>query len=78
MITEKNITVEEHDAQFITEFDHYGFQSVAELLSRALELLRDDIKHKQELESSAALYAETYATDSEAQEWVKHSVSDWE
>ena len=55
MLTEKKIAIEEDDAHFINEFDHYGFKSSAELLSTALSLLKEELQSKSELESSALL-----------------------
>ena len=78
MITEKSIAVDEVDVQFINEFGQHGFQNTAELLSRALLLLREELKQKQQLESSAKLYAEIYDADADSKQWVESSVEDWD
>jgi hypothetical protein len=76
MKVETHLVLAEENAQFINQFERYGFGSQEELLERALQLLRLETE-RQQLISSADLYSTLYETDQETQDWVQSSMNDW-
>ena len=71
------VEIEEKPSKFVKEYAEYGFHSSDELVNEAIRLLMEEINQKQTLEHSADLYAEVYAEDKEAQEWVQAAINDW-
>lgn len=76
MITQK-IKIEEKQADFVKNYAQYGFQTSDEMIRKALNLLYEKLEYAHLLETSAALYAELYDNDAEAQEWVEAASEDW-
>ena len=75
---EQKIMLKNSEAKFIENFAEHGFQSVSELIAKALELLKKEIEKQKKLLSSANLYAEIYDEDEELQEWTNSAMKDWE
>lgn len=66
------------EAQFINSFEEYGFESVSELLSKALALLKKEFDIRNDLVRSAELYAEIYQEDKDLQELTDAAIEGWE
>jgi hypothetical protein len=78
MTTERKIRIQEEEAEFIENYAEYGFHNSDEMISRALELLKQELDMIKELELSADLYAEMYESDEETKEWTEASTQDWD
>ena len=74
-----NFAVSKEEINLLQNHSLLGFESVDELFSYALSLLRMEIEErkKQQIIDSATLYAELYQDDEEANEWINSSNQDW-
>jgi len=77
-MVEQKIQIPEIEAQFIKNYAEHGVQSVSDLISRALELLKKELEKQEALVLSADLYVEVYEADEDLQEWTGSAVKDWE
>lgn len=75
---EQKIQIPEAEAQFIENYAEHGFQSISDLISKALELLKRELEKQKALILSADLYAEIYEEDEELQDWTDSAIEDWE
>lgn len=61
------ISINDNQANFIKSYYLYGFKSEDELITEALERLRNDVE-RTSLTESAALYTEVYNDDEDLRE----------
>ena len=69
-------TLTDSQVDFLDEHLQHGFRDRSAMVRQALERLRADLK-RQELEESASLCAEVYASEAQDLEWVEDSLSGW-
>jgi hypothetical protein len=62
--------------KFLESYQKYGFKDANELVKKAIKLLELALEAEQ-LEESAALYAEIYAEDTELQELAESGLEEW-
>jgi len=67
---------DEEQASFLNNYRDYGYKDKSSMVREALQRMKKELELKQ-LERSADLYAEIYASDSDLQEWTESSVSGW-
>jgi hypothetical protein len=79
MIIEKNIQVEQVQAELLNDYAKFGFASQQELIAFALQLLQQELEKRQQvkLEESADLYAGLYDADEETKSWTNAALGDW-
>ncbi len=79
MIIEKNIKIEQSQAELLNDYAKSGFSSQNELVAFALQLLQKELEKQQrvKLEESALLYASLYDEDEEAKYWTNSALDDW-
>lgn len=78
MTVDQHITIKEEQAAFLERYQSLGFESKNELISAALDMLKQVLSQNQELETSADLYAQVYAEDEQLQELTDATIVDWE
>jgi len=76
-MVQKTVAIEERQVEFVEAYANYGFHNSDELIAKALDLLQEELQRAQSLVASAALHAELYETDVEAQEWEATAAKDW-
>ncbi|WP_446007901.1 hypothetical protein [Candidatus Electrothrix sp.] len=69
-------TVEEAQAQFLSNFKEYGFKDKSSMLRAAVEYFKKAVELK-ELKKSADLYAEVYSEDEDLQELTEVALPGW-
>jgi Arc/MetJ-type ribon-helix-helix transcriptional regulator len=67
---------DEEQASFLNNYRDYGYKDKSSMVREALQRMKKELELKQ-LERSADLYAELYASDSDLQEWTESAVSGW-
>lgn len=75
MIKEE-VSLEDSHSQFLNQCKAYGFQDKSALVRAALDQLCETLT-QQDLQESAALYAEVYDEDEETQELTDTALSEW-
>ncbi|MEM9991581.1 MAG: hypothetical protein AAF738_07430 [Bacteroidota bacterium] len=75
---QQTIQLAEQEARFLNAYANHGFNSIDQLISKALHLLKKDLEHQQQLLQSADIYAEVYEEDEETQSWTEAATLDWE
>ncbi|RWX45765.1 hypothetical protein VU01_11423 [Candidatus Electrothrix marina] len=75
-MVQAKFTVEEAQAQFLSNFKEYGFKDKSSMLRAAVEYFRKVIELK-ELKKSADLYAEIYCEDEGLQELTEAALPEW-
>ena len=75
-IIQSKFSLEDEQAEFVSQFSDYGFKDKSELVRTALMLLKQRLLEQQLIES-AELYAEVYAEDKELQELADSAVEGW-
>ncbi|MGB5592679.1 MAG: hypothetical protein WBM62_01420 [Crocosphaera sp.] len=76
MNLELNFKLNESQADFLSHYQDYGFDSQSAMIQSALEKLKEEIEDKK-LEESAKLYAEIYQEDQELQELTEAACADF-
>lgn len=71
----KTIQLNNEQAKVINNYKEFGFRNRNELINYALELLRNEIIKKIELEKSAELYAEIYDKDEETKSLTESALT---
>ncbi len=69
-------SIEETHHAFLSSYRTHGYRDRSEMLRTAIEALREKLE-EQELEESAALYAEIYAESTELQELTESAMIGW-
>jgi hypothetical protein len=69
-------TVEEAQAQFLSNFKEYGFKDKSSMLRAAVEYFKQAVELK-ELKKSADLYAEVYSEDKGLQKLTEAALPGW-
>jgi hypothetical protein len=79
MIVEKNIQVEQAQAELLNDYVKFGFASQHELVAFALQLLQQELEKRQQtkLEESADSYAGLYDEDEETKSWTNAALVVW-
>jgi Arc/MetJ-type ribon-helix-helix transcriptional regulator len=75
-MVQAKFSLEEEQVQFLNQHKEHGFKDKSAMVRMALEHLKENIE-RQNLEESAALYAEVYAHDPELEEWTEAAVEEW-
>lgn len=73
---EQIFLLDESQIKFIQSCKKYGFKDASEVVGRAIKLLELALEAEQ-LEESAALYAEIYEEDAELQELAELGLEEW-
>lgn len=69
-------SIEEAQAEFLSEFEQYGFKDKSSVVREAINLLKKAVE-LESLEKSADLYSETYLLDDDLKELTESSVAGW-
>jgi len=69
-------SVEEFQADFLSNYKRYGFKDKSSMIREALNRLKEELE-LQSLKESADLYAEIYADDHEIKELTESAISGW-
>lgn len=69
-------SVEEFQADFLSNYKRYGFKDKSSMIREALNRLKEELE-LQSLKESADLYAEIYADDREIKELTESAISGW-
>lgn len=77
-MVEQSIQLEASLAQFLENYEQWGYDSKNALAVAALDRLRRQLLRQQELMASAELYAEVYEDDEELQELTESASNDIE
>ncbi|MGB5687153.1 MAG: hypothetical protein WBM35_15195 [Candidatus Electrothrix sp.] len=75
-MVQAKFTVEEAQAQFLSNFKEYGFKDKSSMLRAAVEYFKKVIELK-ELKKSADMYAEIYCEDEDLQELTETALPGW-
>ena len=75
-MAQAKFTVEEAQAQFLSNFKAYGFKDKSSMLRAAVEYFRKAMELK-ELKRSADLYTEVYSEDEDLQELTETALPGW-
>jgi Arc/MetJ-type ribon-helix-helix transcriptional regulator len=70
------VNLEETQAEFLDQFQRYGFPNKSAVVREALTRLYADMQAEQ-LRRSAALYAELYDEDEEIQDLTNVALAEW-
>lgn len=70
------VSLEDRQVDFVNRFQDFGYKDKSALVRAAIHYLAEEFKRSQ-LEQSADLYAELYATDKELQEWHDDALDGW-
>ncbi len=73
---EQIFTLDESQIDFLQSCKKYGFKDASEVVRRAIKLLELALESEQ-LEESAALYAEIYEEDAELQKLAELGLEEW-
>ena len=77
MVIEKKVSLDESEAAFLNSYSSLGFRSEHELLTEALQMLKEKMAQDSALIYSAALYVEVYEQDDETREWTRSAAANW-
>lgn len=69
-------SISDEQLVFLDKHKAYGFKDRSECVREALERLRLAL-HREEIERSAALYAELLEEDIESTDWLEDAVREW-
>jgi len=75
-MVQAKFTLEESQLYFLNLFQRYGFKDKSAVVRIALDRLRHELE-LEELRQSADLYADLYATDSDAQALTAAALGGW-
>jgi Arc/MetJ-type ribon-helix-helix transcriptional regulator len=73
---QSKFTISQENLSFLEKHAQFGFKDKSEAVRTALDRLRAHMLREQ-LRSSAELYADLYTDDEESQEWIGGAVEDW-
>lgn len=69
-------SIEEEQAQFLSEFEIYGFKDKSSVVREAINLLKKAME-LESLRKSADLYSEIYSMDDGLKELTESAVAGW-
>jgi iron uptake system EfeUOB component EfeO/EfeM len=75
-MTQVKLSFRERQAKFINNYQAYGFKDKGALVRAALDHFQAAIE-KEDLEKSAALYAEIYAADPDLKSLTESALTGW-
>jgi Arc/MetJ-type ribon-helix-helix transcriptional regulator len=76
MMKEQTFKLDESQIKFLQCYQNYGFKDASEVVRIAIKRLELALEAEQ-LEESAALYAEIYEKDTELQELTELGLEEW-
>lgn len=75
-MTQVKLSFRERQAKFLNNYQAYGFKDKGALVRAALDHFQTTIE-KEDLEKSAALYAEIYAADPDLKSLTESALPGW-
>ena len=75
-MVQSKFSLAEENIEFLSRYKDFGFKDKSDVIRTALQLLQKELE-KEQLKSSASLYAEIYDEDSDVRELTESAIHGW-